>query len=66
MVVGQGPPSPMRWCTASALPAGHFDRLCDVCASRDVAVRRIRFAIEDVRRRSQDQVVAFPRQPGVR
>jgi UDP-GlcNAc:undecaprenyl-phosphate GlcNAc-1-phosphate transferase len=51
---------------ASAVPAGHFDRLCDVCAKRDIAVRRIRFAIEDVRRRSQDQVVAFPRQPGVR
>jgi UDP-GlcNAc:undecaprenyl-phosphate GlcNAc-1-phosphate transferase len=51
---------------ANDLSAAHFDRLCDVCASRDVAVRRIRFAIEDVRRRGADQVVAFPRQPGVR
>jgi UDP-GlcNAc:undecaprenyl-phosphate/decaprenyl-phosphate GlcNAc-1-phosphate transferase len=45
----------------SNLPADRFDRLCDICASRGVAVRQMRFAIEDVRRPPSGQtVVRFP------
>lgn len=47
-----------------SLSPERFDALCAICASREVAVQRMRFSIEDVRRRAgSEHVVAFPRQP---
>jgi UDP-GlcNAc:undecaprenyl-phosphate GlcNAc-1-phosphate transferase len=44
------------------LPQERFDRLCQICAARDVAVRRLRFALEDVRQPDQSsRVVKFSR-----
>jgi FlaA1/EpsC-like NDP-sugar epimerase len=46
------------------LPAGKFDHVCAACARRGVAVRRMRFALDEVRQRtgSEQRVIGFPRQ----
>jgi UDP-GlcNAc:undecaprenyl-phosphate GlcNAc-1-phosphate transferase len=45
------------------LPASKFDHVCAACARRGVTVRRMRFALDEVKQRSgQDQrVIGFPR-----
>jgi UDP-GlcNAc:undecaprenyl-phosphate GlcNAc-1-phosphate transferase len=45
------------------LPSGKFDHVCAACARRGVAVRRMRFALDEVRPRagSDQRVVGFPR-----
>jgi UDP-GlcNAc:undecaprenyl-phosphate GlcNAc-1-phosphate transferase len=44
------------------LPQEQFDRLCEICAARNVAVRRLRFALEDVRQAdASPRVVRFSR-----
>jgi UDP-GlcNAc:undecaprenyl-phosphate/decaprenyl-phosphate GlcNAc-1-phosphate transferase len=47
--------------STATLPPEQFDRLCALCAERGVAVRRLRFAIEDVTTRPGGRVVSFPR-----
>ena len=43
------------------LPRERLDRVCDVCAARGVAVRRMRVDLEDLRRQSHpSSVVRFP------
>jgi UDP-GlcNAc:undecaprenyl-phosphate GlcNAc-1-phosphate transferase len=45
------------------LPAGKFDHVCSACARRGVTVRRVRFALEEVRQRTGpgQRVIGFPR-----
>jgi UDP-GlcNAc:undecaprenyl-phosphate GlcNAc-1-phosphate transferase len=47
--------------STAKLPPDRFDRLCALCAERGIAVRRFRFAIEDVSTRAGQRVVNFPR-----
>ena len=48
--------------TITQLPPDRFDRICAICEPRGIAVRRLRFSIEDVTRHSGDKkVVTFPR-----
>ena len=44
------------------LPRERFDRICEICAARGIAVRRMRVDLEDVRRveRTPTGVVRFP------
>ena len=45
----------------SDLQRDRFEQLCDICAARNVTVRRMRFALEDVRRPSTgSSIVRFP------
>ena len=41
-----------------------FERVCAICAERGVAVRRMRFALDEVKRHASPgkRVVGFPRQ----
>jgi len=45
------------------LSAERFERVCAICAARGVSIRRMRFSLEDVRRRPprESRVVGFPR-----
>jgi UDP-GlcNAc:undecaprenyl-phosphate GlcNAc-1-phosphate transferase len=44
------------------LPPGKFDHVCAACVRRGVTVRRMRFALDEVRHRPPDQrVIGFPR-----
>lgn len=47
----------------SDLPQDTFDHVCTACAERGVAVRRMRFALDEIKRRpgSDQRVVGFPR-----
>ena len=47
--------------STASLPPERFDRLCALCAERGIAVRRFRFAIEEVSTRPGQRVVNFPR-----
>ena len=44
----------------SELPRERFDRICEICAARGIAVRRMRVDLEDVRRTERTGVVRFP------
>jgi UDP-GlcNAc:undecaprenyl-phosphate GlcNAc-1-phosphate transferase len=48
----------------SELPPEKFDHVCAICAQRGIAVRRMRFALDEIRRRpgGDQRVVGFPRQ----
>jgi FlaA1/EpsC-like NDP-sugar epimerase len=48
----------------SELPQEKFDHVCALCAHRGIAVRRMRFALDEIRRRpgGDQRVVGFPSQ----
>ena len=44
------------------LPAAKFDHVCAACAKRGVTVRRMRFALDEVKQRAEPgRVIGFPR-----